>query len=55
MNKVPYNTNRKYRDFDWEKEEIKPEKDILNVKKLRDLKKSRFESFKKTFRNIFKK
>lgn len=58
MKKVPYTSNRNYKDLGAgaeEEEVLKSKKEILNVNDLRDLKKSKFESFKSIFKNIFKK
>ena len=52
MKKVPYKSNRNYRDLGWEEET--PE-EPLNIENLKKIKKSKFESFKNTFKNLFKK
>jgi hypothetical protein len=52
MKKVPYTTNRNYKDLGVEEEITE---DTPKIKNLKELKKSRFESFKTVIKNIFKK
>jgi hypothetical protein len=55
MKKVPYTSNRNYRDFGWEDTSETLESNSTNVNNLIELKKSRLKSFKDTLKNIFKK
>ena len=51
MKKVPYTSNRNYRDLGTDEEE----NDNQFVENIKKTKKSKFEEFKKVFKNIFKK